>query len=227
MPSTLKGWIWLTALLACMVFPYTAKADDIMDCIYRGQLAGKMAETVIEGYDLDKINVNFQRPAQNAMEQAELDAYVESVRNEVRGLTGLEPSKVAARVAETCAFEYGKKHGYMKDVNFRTGSTPPMTEQQASDLMMGTASSQGMAEANARYKECEELLTDQIFIAQQLSRGQSADALRHLAKNSAEALTPERLEKVLRLIDEAEDAVSKKDLRGWFDSYWHACYDGK
>lgn len=73
----------------------------------------------------------------------------------------------------------------------------------------------------ARYDECSRQLVDEVFIGNQLGSGRATpDELRNLALNSKQPLEAERLQKVLKLIDEAEKAQS---IQVWFDKYWKIC----
>jgi hypothetical protein len=191
MPSTLKGWLWLTALLACLLFPYLAKADDIMECIDRGRLAAGMVYAVSEGYDLDKVNVTFRIAPRNASEKADMDRYVEEVRTEVRDLIADQAvpandkdfaNRLGIKVSEACAFRYGKARGFMRDTASSTSiEGPPIGMEQY----------------------CKDLYYDLNIIGHAISDGIPAGQLRALANKSISYLAEERLARILRQISEA------------------------
>jgi hypothetical protein len=230
---TFKEWVWFVVAASVFMGFVAPSRADVMHCVHRGKLAASMVYAVSEGYDLDKVNVNFRIAPRSAAELADRDQYVEEVRKEVAGL--LQGQSIPARdtefanaigmkVAEACAFKYGKERGFMKEVGThidneapipadevlairelrRIGSTPPMTEEQASELILGTASSTsiegppiGMAEA------CSNLKYDIKLIARAMSEGAPKEKLIEVANNSLEQLGTERLARILAMIEEA------------------------
>jgi hypothetical protein len=205
---TLREWVLLLVLgFFCMG---TIKADDeIMQCVHRGKLASAMVFAVSEGYELDKVNVRFRILPRNAAEQAESDRYVEEVRKEVRALLDGQfvpardqdfADRIGIKVSEACAFRYGKEHGFMKE----TGSAPPLTEEQATNLMMPAASSTSIeGPPIGREAYCKDLHYDLDVIGRAISDGIPADQLRALANKSIAYLGDERLARILSMIDEA------------------------
>ena len=211
---TIKDMLAVLLFGAFVLFFSPANAD-LMECVHRGKLAAQMAQAVNEGYALDRLNFRFQRTPQNAQEQAEMEAYVDSVRAEVKALLGMEPDNLGMKVAEACAFEYGRSRGYMKDV----GSAPTLSEKQITEMIMGTASSEsikgkpiGMDEA------CEELKHDIRTIAGATSEV-SKEELAEFANRSTE-LSPERLARILVMI---EGAYASDNLREWANQAYAEC----
>ena len=66
---------------------------------------------------------------------------------------------------------------------------------------------------------CQQKLNDHIFIARSMRAGAKRGAFEAFAK-SASNLTPEHLEEVLKLINEAYAA---KDATEWLNTYWLPC----
>lgn len=67
--------------------------------------------------------------------------------------------------------------------------------------------------------KCRAQLFDQIFIAQVVGGGTKREKLETFARH-AKNLTPEHLEIVMKLINEAYAA---KDVTVWLNSYWLPC----
>lgn len=209
MPHTLKEWSWFLVAALLFLYPSMSKADDIMECVSKGRLAASMVYSVSEGYALEKINVNFQRQPRNRAEAEELAAYVAKLKEEIAGLLEGQAvpandqdfaNRIGIKVTENCAVEYGMKHGTFK----KTGSAKPITEREASELMIGTASSTSIeGPPIGMERACSDLKLDIRVIARALSEGKPINELKAFAKNSISQLGPERLEKILTMIDEA------------------------
>ena len=102
----------------------------------------------------------------------------------------------------------------------KAGSVQPPREVSIDPI---AASSEQIGK-HPRYDECSRILQDQVFIGNQLgSERATPDELRMLAMTSKQPLDPERLQKVLKLIDEADDAMKKQGVQAWFDGYWKSC----
>lgn len=240
MQKTLTGLVWFIALLAACVVPRMASADDLMECVYRGKFAASMTFAVTEGYALDKINVRFGLPPKNQTEKTEMDRYVESVRKEVGALLDGQtiPEKdqefaalIGTKVAQACAFEYGKKHGYMRDVNLidndapmeahstrelrRIGVTPPLGEREITDGTSIVAPPIGM------HQVCNTLRFDINVIGRAISEGKPEEELAAFAKRSLPQLGQERLDRILTLI--AEAYAWKGPFVDWMNKSYAEC----
>ena len=144
------------------------------------------------------------------------DMWVDALKDEIRAAMLQVPEtvpeyaqRVGQKVAEKCAYEYGASRSKKTPVRF-----------------IKTASSQQFKDgASARFEQCSERLADQVYIGNMLGRRQaSADELRAIALQSSESLGQERFDKVMKLIDEAEQA---QDVQAWFDAYWKPCLAGQ
>lgn len=79
------------------------------------------------------------------------------------------------------------------------------------------------AEPSRRTEECTSLLQEEDYILLLYQRGDDFAAMRARALKSTHLLTPERFDKIMKLIDSAEKSG---DVKAWFDDYWRACMDG-
>lgn len=210
MPSSLKGWLWFAAYLACLVLPYTAKADDVMECISRGRLAAALVYDISEGADLASIKINAKFPPRNQVQQRDFDEWVAGVKGEVAVLLeGKSPPKdeafanrLGVKVAEKCAVEYGMRRGDFK----RTGSVHPRD----------AASSQGLTEDI----RCQQLSADLDVIKGAVSGGMPIDRLKEMLK-PAEMIGEETHARMIALIDSAY--AFQGNLDDWMARHFAPC----
>lgn len=200
----------------------TAKADDsILECVSKGRLAASLVYAMSDGTNLDSINVNFQSPPRNSVEEFERDTYVASVKAEiVELLEGAAPpaqdkdfaGKIGVKVAERCAIEYGMKRGDFK----RTGSAHPNEPAASSRSIQGPPI--GLEEA------CNNLRFDILTIGRAISDGVPKQQLQALANKSLPQLGEERLARILRQIDEAY--AWDKPFVEWLNKEYAECAGG-
>lgn len=182
-------------------------------CMNRGKLAVQIVQDVRKGFTLEQINMGWRTKPDSPQDAVDRDMWVEALKDEIRAAMLQVPETAAEyaqlvgqKVAEKCAYEYGASKARKTPVHF-----------------IKTASSQQFKDgANARFDQCSERLSDQVYIGNMLARHSSADELREIALKSN--LGPARFDKVMKLIDEAEKA---QDVQAWFDGYWKPCLAGQ
>lgn len=76
-----------------------------------------------------------------------------------------------------------------------------------------------------RSAECSKLLEDQIYIAQMFLHGIDSQRMRQKAMNSRAHLGEEHFQKIMGLIDDAENAVHEDALQAWLNGYWKKCME--
>ena len=241
------------ALLLAALFTGISRADDsIVDCVHRGKLASLIVNSMSEGVDLDKINVRFRFPPRDNAALEAQNRYVETVKGEVLALLeGKPPQKdqadhIGVQVAEKCAVEYGMQHGNFK----RTGSVGPLTEQQATELVLDerdpaadercggaserispSASSEAIGKPagssppssgfDRSAEACTDLKYDIITITRAISDGEPIEKLKAFAERSISELGQERLERILKMIDEAY--AYKGPIIDWMNKRYAVC----
>lgn len=129
---------------------------------------------------------------------------------------------------EAAARTYKKPSGDFK----RTGSAKPLTEREASEMVMdsGTgagdvaASSEGLLhQKDARAKECGELLTNEKIISLYAEKAWTEVGL-HLAVDMAEDVADADRTALKKLISDAYAYEGGPDA--YFKNAWNACMDG-
>ena len=91
-----------------------------------------------------------------------------------------------------------------------------------------SASNENLANPEARAANCQQVLKDQIYIVSMHNADIEFNRMRQKATNSFNgspefALDAEHYAKILKLIDEAEEASSRDALQDWINKYWKAC----
>jgi hypothetical protein len=236
---------WFVAIALGFICIGTAKAEDsILECVSKGRLAASLVYAMSDGTDLASINVNFQSPPRNSVEEFERDTYVAGVKAEiVELLDGAIPpvndhefaGKIGVKVAERCAVEYGMKRGDFKrtatvidnDAPLEgviavrpltaTGSAHPHEPAASSRSIQGPPI--GMEEA------CSNLAFDIKTIGRAVYDGVPKQQLQALANKSLPQLGEERLARILRQIDEAY--AHEGPLLEWMNKEFAECRGGK
>jgi hypothetical protein len=162
-------------------------------CIYRGRLAMEIARHVKAGKQLAQIEIAFKQAADTVSEQEDRDLWVSRLKEEITAAMQVVPmtdpqfkEKVGQKIAETCAYNYGKS---------RTEKGAAAVNDFVQVASSGTIALDSQACADLRY--------DVEFIAQMKEdAGATANDLVGLAHRSPE-LSDERLERILKLIASA------------------------
>jgi hypothetical protein len=97
------------------------------------------------------------------------------------------------------------------------GSVPPLTEKQATEMVM-TASSQKIMQ-----EFCADLDYDIKGIAGAMSDGMPIEELKGYAERAKEALGDERFARIMKMIDEAY--TYKGPIGDWMDATYSKCAD--
>lgn len=196
----------LVLLLSSSVSAQKLDGDSITYCVERARTALDVAKSIAEGLPPDKINLAFFHAPKNDDDMAYRDKWAQDLKEEVAQNYAALPEGpnrallAAQKVAETCAYEHGKKRR-MKQV----------------------ASSEAIRGDTKRRNECREILIDHIYIGQSIGRMMPREELEHRAKVNAPRLGQERVEKIMGLI---EEAYASKDIQAWFDRHLADCMKG-
>lgn len=188
-------------LFALWYTSFIAKADGIGECMEKARIAVQVARALDQGFSLDAIHFTYPN-AKSPQEVAAADGVIAEIKAAVAkhyaALDGKDqrPDRAAQAYLEECAYNYGKLR--------RTD----------------TASSQSIADEQARIDRCNTLLEDERYIKWLHEHGQSFEAMRMRATRSSEMLGAERFDKVMKLIDAAE---SSGDVPAWYDGKHVTC----
>lgn len=230
--------------LLCALYTGTSKAQDLSECLAAGRVAVVITTAVNQGTPMEGVRVGFPKAPPEMEEQNQ--AFVAKIKQVLSALllkeTMPEPYTQEARdfanhmgveVAKQCAFDLGALR--------KTGSVQPPTADQlleriAPDLakQLGkdlaemhdeiAASSQVIGDQEERVVRCNTALEDEDYIARLHAAGASFGNMRQRAMNSAAYLGHERLEKIMALIQEAQESG---DVAAWHRQKRAACEGSK
>lgn len=131
-------------------------------------------------------------------------------------------AKMTQAYFEKCMQIETAKRTFKRTGFVRTGSVPPMSEEQASELIMGAASSQSLEGPPIGMEQaCAHLKLDIKIIARALSRGEPIDELKGHADKARADLGEERFGEILKMIDEAY--AHEGPLVDWMRKRYAAC----
>lgn len=214
------------AAIVCLFALYSglSKAQDLSECQAAANLAYKLTLGVTEGFPLDNQQVNFPLAPTEAQEGNQ--RWAQMIKEKVKPLLPQilpqphtpEADQLAQNIgralAEECAFALGALR--------KIGSVQPPTANEvlrsiAPDL---AASSQAVASETERVSRCNEILEDEDYIFRLHGAGATFGHMRQRAINSAPYLGQERLDKIMALIQEAQDSG---DVRAWHQRKRQEC----
>lgn len=211
MPEKCIGRIGLALLLALMLFPSMSKAEpklgqeSIEYCVYRGKLAIDFVAAVEHGYLLENVNIAWREPPADEGEEAAREIWVNALRAEVKSFMETVPQgenfaiRVGQKVAEKCAYEYGKG---------RVGTKVASSEKIKPEY---------------RIAMCRDALSAHYAMALHAFKGMSQEEMHARIETRTDVPDEERL-RIHGIVDELFD--SGMNPQAWLDGLVSQCVGG-